>query len=182
MGKRSVLSFEDATAANEMATLGDMMIGTTPPLVWRLRADQSKARDVDKAGRVEFTIGGSELYCNGKKIESRLEQNIAWYLLLYGDWRQEEAPAHISDSRLEYVDFILRPEQESDQGFEIIGSLSSMFSSFYVQTTSEEKRVKRLLVRASDRWGGLIPDDYKGDALPLWRFTLKPNFEGIQRD
>jgi hypothetical protein len=180
VGNNSVLSFEDAAMANEMALVGDKMIGTTSPLVWRVVADRSKPRSIDTISRtVNFTIGDVKLLCQDREITRKVERNIAWFFLMYGDWRQEEPEPMITDGLLEHIDFVANPDEESGQGFDLIGSLSSMFSSFYLQTTSDEKRVKRLLVPASDSWGKLIPDNYKGGALPIWQIIQQPNFDHV---
>ena len=60
-GAGSTLSFPDAMMTNEMAVLGDHMIGTTPPLAVRFLADPTKPRKATpRQERVAFTIGGVE--------------------------------------------------------------------------------------------------------------------------
>jgi hypothetical protein len=72
-GRRYSMSMEEGMKMNEMAILGDRMIGTTPTLVFKLHTDPSKPRRVGSDGRVKFTIGSVDLYCGGKRIEDRLE-------------------------------------------------------------------------------------------------------------
>jgi hypothetical protein len=83
-----------AMKINEMADLGDMQVGTTPPLVLRVLTDPTKPRDLDAEGKVNFTIAKVELYCGGIHIEPREEQNLAYYFMLYGNWTGSEPSEH----------------------------------------------------------------------------------------
>jgi hypothetical protein len=68
------------------------------------------------------------------------------------------------------VNFVLLPPEDHGQGFEFVGTLSSLFSSMFLSSTSDRDRVSRLginVVGGSLR--SLIPDDYHSDTFPLWR-------------
>lgn len=176
-GKRST-SMLEAAKINEMMILGDMMIGTLPPLKLRLIADVNKSRTVDSRGQVIFTIGNVELYSAETKIEDDKERNIAFYLLLYGRWQELESRANIEKNQLISVDFVLGPETTSGQRFEFVGQLSSMISSRYNQLTTSQAGIERLTPKAEPgSLGLLIKDDYEGKYLKLWRFAVKPNYE-----
>ena len=83
---------------------------------------------------------------------------------------EEEARAEISDGELVAVNVTRTPQADNDQGFEFIGTLSSLFSSMYLSSTSDADRVTRLGINVSGgSLGSLIPDDYDSDTLPLWR-------------
>jgi hypothetical protein len=82
-----------------------------------------------------------------------------WFML-YGGW-EEETRAEISDSKLVWVDFIRMPQEDHRQGFEFVGTLSSMFSSMYLSSTSDADRVTRLGIEVTGgSLGRLIPDGY----------------------
>ena len=68
------ISLGESMKINRMADLGDMFVGTRPPLVLRLLADPAKPRSIDPKGHVEFTVGGVELLCGGKRIEDPKEK------------------------------------------------------------------------------------------------------------
>jgi hypothetical protein len=83
---------------------------------------------------------------------------------------EEEATAEISDGKLAWVDFTRTPPEDHGQGFEFVGTLSSLFSSMYLSSTSDADRVTRLGIHVvGGSLGSLIPDNYHSDMLPLWR-------------
>jgi hypothetical protein len=74
----------------------------------------------------------------------------------------------------------MRPHEANEtQGFDFVGELSSLFSKFYNSFTVEQDgRVSGLWrVDEPSKLSPLIPVDYKGKQLKLWRFTMEPNFD-----
>ncbi len=62
------------------------------------------------------------------------------------------------------------PQQDHGQGFEFVGTLSSLFSSWYLSSTSDEDRVTRLGIKVTGgSLGSLIPTEYHSETLPIWR-------------
>jgi hypothetical protein len=175
-GSSYVTSFVDSYKQNQMATLGDLTIATTPPLAFRLLTDPDKPRRVDDDGKVEFTIGEVELSCAGQLITKKEEQNIAFYLMLYGDWPTAEPQAHIEDGQLIAIEYSAEPIEETpEQGFEMVGSMSGMISRRYNELTAPTGRIERLAPQIEPGSLGIaIPADYKGSQLPLWRFIQQP--------
>lgn len=167
---------------NEMADLGDVMIGTTPPLMMRVIADPTKPRSLigNTPGKstVEFTIGDIEFHCGGQRIDDPKEQNLAFYFLLHASWPDEEPRAQIENGRLVSVEFTKAPEEhDPHQGFAMVGYLSSMISNAYADATTQEGEVTRLSpAHEPGALGILIDREYKGSRLPLWRFTQKPSY------
>jgi hypothetical protein len=176
------IEFADAVKTSEMADLGDVSIGTEYPLTLRLKAASDESRTISTEGQFHFSIGGVEVYCAGRLLEDPLERNIAFYLMMYGKWQGGEPRAELDESQAPTaVLYIAEPEDiHEGQGFEIIGSLSSMFSSFYNSMTLEETRVSNLPHYDDPaRLAPIIPRDYKGKNLPLWRFIQQPNYEPL---
>ena len=173
--ERLSISFLEAFKHNEMALLGDTMIGTIPPLAMRVITDSTKPRRVDESGRVGFTIGGIELYCGGVKIEDKFEQSLAFYFMLHSNWVDSEPEAKVQDGDLVCFDFVTKPEEPvPDQQFQILGFLSEMISRNYNDLTTSDVGIDRLSPQIDpDALGILIPQGYKGKQLPLWRFTIK---------
>jgi hypothetical protein len=169
------LTLERAIMANEMSLLGDVHVGTTPPLRLRVVADTRFDRKLDADGNVQFTIGAVELYCAERKLTRNRESTVALALMLYGDW-EEHARAEIDEGALVAVDFIFAPATTTpDQGFELVGSLSSMYSNMYRLSTNESGKVAGLNVDVvPGSLSSLIPSDYASKSLPLWRFTVEP--------
>lgn len=173
--ERLSISFLEAFKNNEMALLGDIMIATTPPLSMRVITDPTKPRCVDESGRVRFTIGGVEFYCGGTKIDDKFEQNLAFYFMLHSNWVESEPEAKIQDGDLIYFDFVTEPEEPlPGQQFQVLGFLSEMIARNYNDLTASEAGIDRLSPLIDpDSLGILIPQDYKGKQLPLWRFRLE---------
>ncbi|MGH7204937.1 MAG: hypothetical protein ACREI2_01875 [Nitrospiraceae bacterium] len=179
---KAILSWKDAFMFNEMATLGDMMIGTKLPLAITVVTDRNKPRPVGGDGMVSFHIADMKISCAGNFISSQLERNIAWYLIMHGDWEEQEPEAKITDGQLDEITFEwlpntyhAEPDKYDEQGFAIIGSLSGMFSRYYRQMTLQDGRIGQIRVDVSPgSLGQLIPEDYKGQTLPLWRMVQQP--------
>jgi len=178
VGSERELTITEALQVSEMSSLlGDLHLGTTPPLVLRLRADTTKPRAVEpSSSQVIFTIGAVEFYCAGRLIVDDLEKSLAFYLILYGDWVESESKADVKDGELVSIDFESRPrESEPKQEFEIIGSLSSMASGKYNDLTLSEGGVERLSPDAEpDSLVLHVPHGYRGKDLPLWRLKVEP--------
>jgi hypothetical protein len=178
------VTLEEAMPASEFGTLGDAWIGTTPPLVLSLVADQAEPRHIEEAQgerHAHFVIGAVEMSCQGRQIESRLERTIAWSLMAFGGWHMEESVNVDEGGNVLQLDYSFEPAEpvESPQGFEIVSPLSSLYSALYnLATLNEAGEVASLRRRPEpDALVDLIPDDYwnmPDRALPIWRLKLKP--------
>jgi Holliday junction resolvase len=174
-GERVKIDMLDAMKANHMMKLGDYSVGTRFPLSLVLHADKTKPRKVRADGEATFVISGVDVQCAGKSIANALERRIATFLMFYGRWMYEVKP-QIVGGEIESVEHRWFPEEDHNQGFEIVGAMSEMFCTFYKFATQEERQVGRLRIDVSPgSLGNLIPDDYKGIGLPLWRFRLEPS-------
>ena len=80
------ISLFDALKRNEMSILGDCMIGTVPPISFRVYADPEKPRSVDANGKIHFTIKKAAIYANEVEIRDELEKKLAWFFWLHGRW------------------------------------------------------------------------------------------------
>lgn len=175
-GKNSTLSMKDAMIANEMALLGDIMVGTKFPLRLRLYNDPEQSGPIDEGGQSDIVIAKAEMFCAEQLITDPVEQNIAFRFMLFGDWHEEDEVS-VSDNRIDWVEFRYEPLGNSGQPFAIIGSLSGMFSRAYGLATIDEGGVTQLRQNnVPGYWGRLIPEGYSGQALPVWRFVQKPSF------
>lgn len=176
-GGKACLEFTKALRANYMSMfLGDVMIGTTPPLTFRVNCDLSKERVVGPDGLTHFTIASVDLLCAGKNLDQPIERMIAWYLLYYGGWNCNGWEAVVENGELVATELNCIPEEPvQEQNFQFVGSLSSMMSRHYDTLTIRNGKVaKHRAEGSSDQLGVVIPIDYKGDSLPLWRFLLQP--------
>jgi hypothetical protein len=178
-GNYSQIEFTQAMKENEMASLGDYSIGTTYPLKLRLAAAMDKPRTISAEGRVEMTIGAVEISAAGSVLEDKTEQNIALYLMLYGSLQYDGGRIELDESGLPVaaVHTSAPEEPTPGQGFEIVGSVSSLYSQHYNSLTLEEGRVLRLNVGDPTALAPVIPRDLQKKQLSLWRFTQNPNYE-----
>ena len=171
------ISMHEAKMANEMSTLGDYMVGTKTPLAIKLFADRNKPRFVSDDGKVHFITGKIELYCGDTRIDDSFEKKLAFYLMLFGNW-PSEGPIYESEANNKPVAIEYRSQPNKTmpkQGFEIVGDLSSMFSTYYNMITAPDGDVEKISPKqAPSSMGIIIPRDYKGKYLPLWRFVTKP--------
>lgn len=178
------ISFIEAIAKNEMSIIGDRMIGTKPPLSVVFVADPEKEAFITDDGQANFIISDIKFYCDENEITDGTEKNIAFYLIQFGKWSESEGEALFDSERLAGVKLDYQPEHQEEvhdarqQGFGIIGHLSSMVSTAYKQHTVYEQRVIALDTAADPEIFSVeIPKGYKGDKLPLWQMELRPNTE-----
>ena len=175
-GKLTIDMFK-AVMVNELAALGDRTIGTKPPLKLRFVADPSKPRSVGADGETPFTIGDVEMFSGQDRITDLVEREIAGIFMQYGDWECSEAIPILSGNELDAIEFTWSPREPANegQGFEMIGTLSSMFSRYYAEQTLGDEGVIQTEAAVVPGWFvPLVKADYKGQALPLWRFILQP--------
>lgn len=71
------LSMSEALKASEMRLLGDHMIATTPPLVFRLLTDPVEVSFGQQ--QVNARIRDIEIYCGGNRVEDEFEKNLVMY-------------------------------------------------------------------------------------------------------
>jgi hypothetical protein len=160
-------------------TLGDVSIGTTSPLRLRLFADTSKPRILNPDNTANMTIGDFKAFSEEREIVDSIDRKIFFMLIEYGRWTCEGPTAILDDSQqLEAIEFMWQPEEASDQGFDFIGELSSLFSRYYARQTVKEGEIVQIEAEFVPDWfGPLMSRDYKSSALPLWRFLIQPNRE-----
>lgn len=170
------LDLETAMRLNELGALGDRVIGTTPPLRLRLEADPGAPSVLTPDGVPEFTAGGARLYCDENEIQDPEEQQLAWSFIKYGEWHEVGPTAILDGQRLVGIEFIWEPEERTSQGFEMIGTLSRIFSRYYAEQTLDGTEVVQIQAPSRAGWfKSLLSPDYKGKAMPLWRFQQQPS-------
>ena len=165
-----------ALACSDMNKLGDCMIGTTPDLELHLLANHNEANKVDESGKALFITREIKLYCAKNEIIDEEEKKIAFYLIQFGEWKEKETEAIIDDGKLTGIKFVFSPEGPEEPNFAIIGNLSTMVTNGFRSHTVKNGNVVALKLGLDpSSFEVLIPQDYKGERLPLWRFTIQPN-------
>lgn len=164
------LDMETAIRMNELSRLGDRIVGTRPPLRLRLTADPKRTTPMAPDGTVEFTITRAQLYCNEDEILDPVEQQLAWMFMQYGTWKTSSIP-QLEGDQLKEIEFLCQPIEQAnkDPGFEFIGTLSQMFTSYYAEQTLENRDIIQLQAKPRPQWfAPLVKSDYNSKALPLW--------------
>lgn len=164
-----------AVQYSEMATLGDVTIATTPDLELHLFTNRDEASLVDDAGLAKFVLRDIKVYCAGHEVINEKEKKIAFFLIHYGKWPERHSEAIINDNKLLGMKFVYSPEEQEEPNFAFIGSLSMMITNAYRAHTVIDGDVVALKVGFDpSAFQILIPHDYKGEQLPLWRFVMSP--------
>lgn len=178
---RCRLAMQDAMKDNEMALVGDRMVGTVPPLTMKFFTERSKRRAGQADGPGKFTIARVALYSGEAEIRDRNERELAVFFMQYGGWPVQHLPAERDGGDL--ISFGVRavpPGPVPYREFEILGALSSMVSMQYNAATAPGGEVLMLSPREDPgSYGILIPQDYRGKALHLWRFEQHPTYEEL---
>jgi hypothetical protein len=171
-----------AAMLNNLSRLGDRFIGTIPPLKLRFIADVSKPHSISPDGEVVFTIGEVTVFSGDTPITETTEREIAWIFMNFGDWECSEPRAISNDNELEAVEFEWLPKEPANEGqhFEMIGSLSSMFSRHYASQTLGDEGVIQTQADLKPGWfAPLVATEEPRTKLPLWRFVIQPNRQAI---
>jgi hypothetical protein len=173
-GKYCTISLFDAGKLNEMSLVGDCMIGTKVPLSIKIFADKNKSRFIAEDGKANFTIADIKFYCADTWIEDKFEQQLAYYLMLFGKWLLQDPIVERENDKIVSIEYQFKPETITpDQGFEIIGDLSNMFSRYYNMVTAPDGTVESIRPnREPKSMLFSIPGNYKGKYLPLWIFHV----------
>lgn len=176
VGDHYDLTFVDAMKYNEMGTLGDFLIGTIPPLEFRIVADCESPRKIGDDGLVNFTIGDVELYSGDELIEDPQEKTFAFYLLLYGQWSVEDGLVETDGDELVSIRYVAEPiERDTNYPFQAVGFMSSMMAQRFNEITIADGKIERLSPTSpSANLGFQVPKGYRGKDLHLWSFYIDP--------
>jgi hypothetical protein len=172
-----ILDMGAAVRGNELGTLGDLMIGTRSPLTLRLIMDQVATSAVGADSTVKAVIQRAVMFSGGEEIAYPVEQEIAWIFISHGEWAGNEAVPIFEADRLVALDFSWEPRERTNEGFEMIGTLSRMFSRHFAEETLRDGQIVQL--RAAHRPGWfepLISHEYVSKVLPLWRFQVQATY------
>jgi hypothetical protein len=113
----------------------------------------------------------------GRVVTVPTEQHIVQRLMFYGGWREEASP-EIVDNELISISFLFSPDEPppDQQQFALHRPLSSIFSAMFNEATMNvEGEITALRVEIDpSALASLIPDDYEGDILRIWRLHVEP--------
>ena len=176
-GGALTLNMADAMKANELSLLGDEAIGIQSPLLLRLTMDPERTSPIASDGTVLVTVGKAQLFSAGFELSDSSDKQIAWAVMRYGDWETGEPRAIVDGDRLIGIEFDCAPQEKTDQGFELIGFLSSLFARYYADHTIQEGAVIRIMAPTQPEWLQDLRKEDGDNRMPIWRFIIKPNYE-----
>ena len=182
-GSKLEIDLPRAIAADEMSRFGDCLLGTKPPLIFRVHCEQEGPIDA-KTGEASVRITDTEMLVDGRKLIDEFERRIAWVFFRFGGWEIERELQHGSGDDVTAIDLVARPLDSGDarqaqQDFASVGMLSSLYAALFNEATlSPEGEVDQLEHRPEPgELADLIPDDFwdrPDRVLPLWRFNIQP--------
>jgi hypothetical protein len=143
----------------------------------KLIVDTSKPRSLSPTGEVALTFARAAAFCGDTEITDPVEHNIAWIFMQFGEWVCSEQ-AILSGNEVDAIEMVWTPRERTNEGqnFEMIGTLSSMFSRYYAAHTLEDAGVIQTEAKLIPDWfAPLVASSHKSIALPLWRFIIEPN-------
>lgn len=188
VGDRFEIDLETAFKRNHMSSLlNDRMLGLKPPLEFHLTMQEEPYED----GATEFERGprehgtralslvttGVRVFAGGEEMVDKSETALVWFLIQHARWPCEEKMEEAGDGVWEMVFTMAPDESHAEQGFDIIGALSELYTRmFFSSTTSLEYETTALRIDVDPgTLPRLVPTDFKSDRLPLWHFHINPS-------
>jgi hypothetical protein len=179
------LELSEAMKFNRMGRFGDRTIGTVPPL--ELRLDVEELGERARADAATVVIRKAQMLAAGQPLVDEVEQHIAFLLFRHGRW-DVDTPAEVGPTgRITSFTLQAAPPEEAreiveQQGFAMVGALSSMYSAVFNEITLDDEGAVRRLDHHSEpgEFGSLIPADYferLDRRLKLWVLHQKPDEE-----
>lgn len=170
---KRVITILEAIKQNEMGTiLGDVFIGTLPRLSLKIYVDHITPGLLPESEEVGFRIKDVEVYCGDQVVSDKEERRMAITLMMCGKWVEQPPKTFVSEGYLNAIEFIFTPEEyDESQNFALIGSMSSVVSNHYKMYTAPRGTIEKITFSDNiTNLGFIIPKDYVGSQLPLWRF------------
>ncbi len=160
---------QEAVKFNEFGRLGEIIVMTKPPLRLVLDAKTDMPRSLNSQGLASFIIGSARMFSGDVELCDPQDRKLAEKLFLYGDWTTDGPFAIMNGNEITGVEFIARPEEPSDQGFDGIGWASRIFGRYFAAQTTEGKEVIQLNGSPAPEWfAPLATWPFETSKLPLW--------------
>lgn len=177
------IDLETAFKRNHMCSLlNDRMIGLKPPLEFRMTMQEVVDKDgaakvVPKPEEVSLVTTDVRLFAGGEEMVDESEIALVWFLIQHARWPCEEKMEDSGNGIWEMVFTMAPDESYAEQGFDVIGSLSELYTRmFYSSTTSLRDETTKLRIDVEPgTLPRLVPTDLKSDRLPLWHLHINPS-------
>jgi hypothetical protein len=170
------VSMQEAMLASEFERLGEVLIMTKPPLRLVLGAATDMPRSLSDEGLANFMIGSAKLYSRDVELTDPKDRKLAQVFLFHGEWAVEGPFALMDGAQIAGVEFVAKPVEPTNQGWEGIGTASRIFSSFYADQTIDGDQVIQLDGEPAPDWfASLASWDFKNSKLPLLLGRVQPS-------
>lgn len=178
------VDFETAFKRNHMCSLlNDRMLGLKPPLEFRLTMQEVPGEEgepepeEDGTRKLSLVTTGVRMFAGGEEMVDKSETALVWFLVQHARWPCEENVEDAGDGVWEMVFTMAPDESHAEQGFDVIGALSELYTRmFYSGTTSLEDETTQLSIDVEPgTLPRLVPTDLKSDRLPLWHLRINPS-------
>ncbi|MGR6741353.1 hypothetical protein ACU6RU_04855 [Microbacterium sp. F1-18] len=158
VGDHFEIDLETAFKRNHLCSLlNDRMLGLKPPLEFRLTMQEVRdedwatevAREPEEDGTKELSLLTTDvrLLAGGEELVDESETALVWFLIQHARWPCEEKMEGAGNGVWEMVFTMASDESHGEQGFDIIGSLSELYTRmFYSGTTSLEEETTKLSI------------------------------------
>lgn len=187
VGDHFEIDLETAFKRNHMGSLlNDRMLGLRPPLEFRLTMQEvpddsgategERAPEEDETRRLSVVTTGVRMFAGGEEMVDKSETALVWFLIQHARWPCEENIKDSGDGVWERA-FIMAPEEiHAEQGFDIIGGLSELYTRMFYSATSIEDVTTKLSIDVEPgTLPRLVPTDLKSERLPLWHLRIDPS-------
>lgn len=169
------VSMQEAMLHNEFARLGEVTIMSKPPLRLALGAATDMPRSISDEGLASFMIASARIYSRDVELTDPKDRKLAEVFLLHGEWAVEGPFALMDGDQITGVEFVAKPVEQTDQGWETIGVASRIFSSFYADQTIDGNRVVQLDGEPAPDWFAPLGSwDFNNSKLPLLLARTQP--------
>lgn len=166
-----------ALMRSHMSDLGDVMLGTISPLELRVTFPtpvppaEYSISSIPENSTIEYFVGGQQ-------ISVPAEQRLVIFMTLFGGWEVTDSPVAI-DGTVGSVSVKATPLEPTGQGFDVVGTLSGMYASYFDSGTRSPRGITALdPMLAPGTLATLLPRDYEPKEVPLWRFIITANTFG----
>lgn len=188
VGNHFEIDLETAFKRDHMCSLlNDRMLGLKPPLEFRLTLQEVPDEDgavefegdpeEDGTRKLSLVTTGVRMFAGGEEMVDKSETDLVWFLVQHARWPCKEEMEEAGGGVWEMAFTMAPDESHAEQGFDIIGALSELYTRmFYSGTTSLEDETTKLSIDVEPgTLPRLVPTDLKSDRLPLWHLRIDPS-------
>ncbi|WP_439500451.1 hypothetical protein [Aminobacter ciceronei] len=174
------VSMQEAVLASEFERLGEVLIMTKPPLRLVLGAATDMPRSLSEEGLANFIIGSAKVFSRDVELTDPKDRKLAQVFLFHGEWAVDGPFALMDGDEIAGVEFVAKPVEPTNQGWDGIGTASRIFSSFYADQTIDGDQVIQLDGEPAPDWfAPLASWDFKNSKLPLLLGRIQPS-DGVK--